>query len=393
MLFVVLLLELYSLLPLRHLPNDVVSPPSRNYRAGIIHVHSHFSDGGGSVPEIAKAASTANIDFVVLTDHNNSMARQQGHEKSHGNVDIFVEMEASTPAGHCLTFFSHTDAKSLRDEKVVDLTWRHITGEETRPGFFTVIAHPSHIRNPWNSLDRVTEGIEVINFDSAWQRELDQSLIGFATTTLVYPVNNFLSALRFLQVYRKDFLAWDTMNSVSKRHFGILGHDTHALMKLVEGISLRWPDYPETFKLASNIVFYTPPLAPSFEDRKKQLYRSLREGRSAIVFQSLYPFHGNDWRLQCGTQTFQVGDEAMLPREGCEFIIDTPAQFPFQKMIKVWRNGEIFREFSPTSPTMRIPIQTTGIYRLEIWARPHTLLYLLLNQEIPYVFYNPIYVR
>ena len=62
--------EMFSLLP----PKSPPAPKSAfepDTMAGIIHVHSTFSDGSGTPAEIMEAANRANIDFVILTDHNN----------------------------------------------------------------------------------------------------------------------------------------------------------------------------------------------------------------------------------------------------------------------------------------------------------------------------------
>ena len=192
---------------------------------GIIHVHSTFSDGSGTPPEITEAAQRAGIDFVILTDHNSSAARKD-FEKPFGKSDLYCQTEVSTPAGHAVSFYSLSDARNLPDSEVVRLTYRHILGAETRNGLFVSIAHPSNIKNPWNRLDRFSDGIEVANFDSFWQRELSGSCsLGFLTTCLTYPFNNYLSALRFLEIYKKDFTTWDALTAEPKHHFAYIAHD------------------------------------------------------------------------------------------------------------------------------------------------------------------------
>ena len=37
---------------------------------GNLHIHSLFSDGAGTVPEIARSAKKANLDFIILNDHD-----------------------------------------------------------------------------------------------------------------------------------------------------------------------------------------------------------------------------------------------------------------------------------------------------------------------------------
>ena len=141
-------------------------------------------------------------------------------------------MEASTPAGHAIPFYSLSEARGLSDSEIVHLTYQHIMGTETRSGLFVSIAHPSNIKNPWNRLDRFSDGIEIANFDSFWQRELSESVLGFLSTGLTFPFNSYLSALRFFQLYKKDLTTWDTLTAEPKHHFAFIADDAHAKIKL-----------------------------------------------------------------------------------------------------------------------------------------------------------------
>ena len=63
--------------------------------AGIVHVHSLYSDGTGTVPEIARAAERNGLDFVLLTDHDTLEAAERGEEGWHGSVLVLVGEEVS----------------------------------------------------------------------------------------------------------------------------------------------------------------------------------------------------------------------------------------------------------------------------------------------------------
>lgn len=391
--FCLLMAEMFSLLPTR----VAMSPSEKEassvpYLKGILHVHSTFSDGGGTVPEIAEGARSSGIDFVILTDHNTTAARREGLEKRYETVDLFVEMEASTPAGHALTFYSDTDDKTLSDTEIAKLAYNHFLGTDTRPGLFVAVAHPSNIKNPWNRLERFPDGLEVINFDSSWQRQAFESIPDFLMTISAMPFNGYLAALRFFQVYPKDFSSWDYMNSLSPGVFGILAHDTHSKLKLNERWVFRWPDYPETFRLASNIVFLKTPPAQDFLERKKQIYSAIRGGQLAFVFQTIFPFEGNDWRLQCQGDTHRAGARVNLTTP-CEFIIETPKNLPYPVEIRLIRNGEVHSKIETSDPSVAIKATIPGVYRLEIWVQPRSLLHIALGRDVPYVFYNPMYLK
>jgi len=389
-----LVAETFSVLPPKRAPKsaDKSSEPFE-YRTGIIHVHSLFShDGGGSIQRIAEAASNAGVDFVIVTDHDNSRARREGYEKRYGDVDVFVEMEASVQSGHLLVFYSHTSAREMADDAVVQLAWQHYLGAESRDGLFVAVAHPSNIKNPWTRLDRYPEGIEVANFDSHWQRQLSDSAPDFVLTLLLSPFNPYLTALRLFRVYPKDFVVWDNMNALSKGHFAILAQDTHEKLRINPQWSLPWPTYQDTFKLASNVIFPSAPLPEDFEERKKVLYSALREGRNALLFHAIHPFEGNDWRLVCGDKVLRAGDE-ISSASGCEFQVDTPKDLAYQKVIRLWKDGEAIEESKSSDPTVKLAVKGPGIYRLQVTVTPHTATGVFLSGETPYLFYNPIYVR
>ena len=68
--------------------------------AGVVHVHTKLSDGGGSPEEVIAAAHRVGLGFLILTDHNSLDAKAL--EGYHENVLTLVGTEISTTAGHLL---------------------------------------------------------------------------------------------------------------------------------------------------------------------------------------------------------------------------------------------------------------------------------------------------
>ena len=73
--------------------------------ACVVHCHSTYSDGTGTVPHIARAAQRAGADAVLLTDHDTLSAKKRGEEGWYGTVLVCVGFEVS-PVGrnHYLAF-------------------------------------------------------------------------------------------------------------------------------------------------------------------------------------------------------------------------------------------------------------------------------------------------
>src|SRR6201989_766981 len=70
----------------------------------VVHVHTTYSDGTATVPELLAAARDAGADAVLLTDHDSLAARRGGWEGRHDGVFLLVGTEVSPRQGHYLAF-------------------------------------------------------------------------------------------------------------------------------------------------------------------------------------------------------------------------------------------------------------------------------------------------
>jgi hypothetical protein len=70
----------------------------------VVHVHSTYSDGTATVPELLDAARGAGVDAVLLTDHDTLGAGRDGWEGMHQGVLLLVGTEVSPKQGHYLAF-------------------------------------------------------------------------------------------------------------------------------------------------------------------------------------------------------------------------------------------------------------------------------------------------
>lgn len=382
-------LEVYSVLP--HHTRSFTKPQPPHYLSGLLNVHTALSDGYKSIPELIAAAKSSGHDFILFADQNTSEGRRLGFDKEYDGFDSFVEMETKTPSGNLLIFFSHTSAAELSDREIGKLGYEHFLNKNSRPGLFVSVSHPSHVKHPWTQLERFSDGMEIINFDSLFWRHLSDNPLNFAGISLLYPLNQFAAALRFIQPFPKDFLTWDNMNTLSSGHFGFLSSKFTRKVHLPFS-DISWPSYEEIFRLGSNIVFLNSPPAKSHRERKQQIYQSIRESRLAMVFQAIFPFGGNDFYLECPHSTYRVGDKPKLDQQKCELVVKTPENIPYKTKIRIFRDGEVLKTISSPPSEVRFPISQGGSYRAEILVRPHSAFWILVRNWVPYVLYNPIFV-
>jgi predicted metal-dependent phosphoesterase TrpH len=77
----------------------------------VLRVHSTYSDGSATVPELLEAARGAGADAVLLTDRDSLQARRDGWEGIHDGVLLVVGTEVRPPKS---SFRSHLQRRSAR---------------------------------------------------------------------------------------------------------------------------------------------------------------------------------------------------------------------------------------------------------------------------------------
>lgn len=380
------LAEIFSVLPTRIATNPSETKP---YLTGAVHFP--VSPEPAALDRLSTAAHEAGLDFLVLANLDHVFP--EGVFGRRHEVDLFPEIEVSTPAGHALLFYSQTSAAGMTAPKLKEIAWHHFLGGESRPGLFLVIAHPSSVFNPWDRLDRFPEGVELINLRALLERRAVDSPLSFAISALVAPFNPYLSTLRLFEPDARDLQGWDAMNAVSPGHFGLLATDEVSHWPILGRLGIPIPPWRQTLSATANVVFPEGPVAATPTERRRQVYRAIRDGRSALLLHAVHPFEGNDWALVCGKKEYRSGDKFALRESGCEFVVRTPPSLKYPKHLVLYRDGKPEAEIASAGDVERIPVTQDGAYRLEVRVHTHSLFRILLNQEVPYLIYNPLYVR
>ena len=84
-------------------PVSPFNPNLTSRYVGAIHVHSLYSDGGGTVSTVVQAGQETGLDFIILTDHGTLQPRYDGYQKYYGDLLLLVGEEVNTSAGHLLS--------------------------------------------------------------------------------------------------------------------------------------------------------------------------------------------------------------------------------------------------------------------------------------------------
>src|SRR3954454_12009050 len=241
------------------------SPPLVDL-ACVVHLHSTFSDGTGTVPQIVAAGARAGVDVVLLTDHNTRAGAV--YEGWHGSVLLLVG-EEDTPAGRDhtllfgegLSFAAHPFSRGSRRFRRLSQGMPH-TGVGD-PGL-TGIELWSFVTDTAERVGSVREGLL---FAAAPLRVLRHP-----------PVENVVE--------------WDRL-CLSRRVVALGGLDAHQIgVRMFGRVPLRLMGYGRSFRQLRTHVLVEEPPSGSLADDRALVYDALGEGRCYIAVDALAPARG-----------------------------------------------------------------------------------------------------
>jgi len=326
---------------------------------GAYHMHSTFSDGRKNIEEIAALASSASLDFIILTDHgepNFEALACQGWKKG---VLVLSGSELSISRGHLVALDFKTPSHSFSqnaEESVYQIKALH---------GFTIIAHPySKVSWSWGKFIDYS-GIEIINADSMLKKDFIRSL-PHMPALFIKPQ---YALLKILVRPEKNIKKWDALNKIHPI-YGYFSVDAHLLYR------------PLFFLLRLHLPLKKP-LSADFETAKRQIYDLLKHGNFYNAVDSAAQADGFRFWAEKGKKKIPMGGITSLDSVTTLYI-KTP--FPFAKEAFLIHNGntihhsrEEMLSYKPTQP---------GIYRVEVYLKERTPL----NKKVPWIVSNPIFL-
>ena len=341
------------------------------YYPGALHMHTIYSDGTGTVEQLARAARAAGLRWIIVTDHDTLAGKPyQGWQES---VLVIVGHEITPDHNHFL---------ALNVDTVVDNTLapQEYVDEVYARGGFGIIAHPdervaNHFKEiyRWDdwSVDGPREragrpvGIELWNLMSDWGEHLTRRnkelLFCFPRLGLGGPTPETLAW-------------WDRLNVAGRRTFGVGGVDAHAFKRRVPWGQVEVFGYEWIFGTLTNYLLLPGPLADDPRAATHQVYAALAAGHSYFV---------NRLDGDCPELRFHAARRGERWTIGdCPSLRDGPLTFDadvgLAAEVQLIRDGRIaVRGLRALRQTVAEP----GVYRLEAYRSGR-----------PWLYTNPIYV-
>jgi hypothetical protein len=325
--------------------------------AAVVHVHSTYSDGATSVPEIVDAAADAEADAVLLTDGDSIQARRDGHEGWHQGVLLLVGVEMPASGARLLEFGIDEGAPPEAGAGI---------GFSTEP-----VGAAGGAPHPWSELAHSpVAGIELWSLVStAAQRcRSPRELSAFISRTddaMDHPPS-------------RNVAEWDRLCRL-RRVVAIGGVDArHDSLPFAGGRVLSPRRNARLFRmLRTHLLCERRPTGDLDPDRGLAL-AALRSGRCFLGRDSL-----------AGTRGFRYyadGPAGLVPMGGAGTAGQWTlrARLPFEAELRVIKDGvELHRA---ATSALDMEIHEAGAYRVEARLRA-------LGQMRTWIVSNPIYLR
>jgi hypothetical protein len=345
-----------------------------------LHMHTPFSDGFGSHQEIAKAAMKAELDAVIVTDHNVLI---KGVEKiySEDNRKVLllvgeeIHNQARVPQkNHLLVIGADRELSGLASDinKLLD-------GVRQAKGL-SFIAHPYDPEAPAigeTDLSWVEEdfngitGIEIWNGMSEFKSLLKSKLhaIYYAYNPRRVAHAPFPQSLEF----------WDKFLSRGYRLVAVGGSDAHEIPAKLGPLRRTLFPYEFHFRSINTHLFVDTAFSGDFQSDRELVLEGLRKGRGFVGYDLPASTKGFRFTAKGTAGTVWMGEDISV-KGGVTLQIKLPQRAECQlihngKVIQNWENQEICT-YITTEP---------GAYRVEVYIK-------YLGKRRGWIFSNPIYI-
>ena len=345
---------------------------------GVIHVHSRYSDGSGTIEDIADAADKASIDFVILTDHSTMQPALDGNAGYYENALVIIGEEVNTSAGHLVALGVGRHVEQHGQDGLAALLDTIRTS-----GGMNIIAHPFG-RRPWEdwSLESIN-GLEILNADSEWRND---DLWEWFRALLWYPL--FPQAALNSLVDRPE-QSLNQLDLLSQRgHTVAIGSaDAHARIPLWGDGFIPFPPYYTIFGWLRTYVNTDAPLSGDARADTEIILKAIQEGRCYTVVEGYGPSTNFSFKYVSSDTTVAMGGRTRFDSEGA---LQVTVRMAGEVTIRLFKNGlpaiEVNRQEA------HFPVEGPGVYRVEV-SQSRRYLPTFDAQPRPWIFSNPIWVE
>lgn len=337
---------------------------------GAIHAHTTFSDGTFPPERVVSEAQAADLDFLVITDHDSLAAKDSMGEGYYGKILVLVGCEISPDHNHYLALgINETPPNSLDPAEFV---------AQVRGGGGTgFAAHPfdrgNHLLGipdyAWTDDNcRDWDGIEVWNFASQW--------VGGTASYGRLILGLFNPGWIVRSPDSKAMALWDEISS-RRPCPAVAGIDAHGHNSVLGRLPLAPFNYRQGFRTLQNRILLDHPLSGDGTADLTTVITALREGKNYLCNASLGDPQGFLFMAEGSGQTWGMGD-----RVSASGTVRLTVRSPSPGLIRLLRMGQQAACVRGRELTLEAG---PGVYRAEVWKGGWT------GPRV-WVVSNPIYI-
>lgn len=351
--------------------------------AGLIHVHSEYSDdASGSYASLARTAAAQGIRFLVATDHNTLEPVTAGEEGWRDGVLMLAGMESSRPEGYLLAMNVATAPADSEQS-----TEAFLSAMSEQDGM-TLLAHAAHRKWGWRGpIDDRVGGMEILDLADQFHAA---PLATKLTALALLPFNRMGAYLELGTDNAPTLRIWDRMTQ-RRRFVGVYAPDLHQSIELWHGRSLAFPPAAEIMRIGRNHIVSRVPLSGDLEADRALVYRAISNGRLYVSLDVLGDATGFMFAAKQGASEAWMGDEIVAgPRTVYSVTLPNVAG-SLGAVIRVLRNGVEVARSRAGALSFAYEDGRPGVYRTETVVMVPTAFGP--DRETIWIYSNPIYSR
>ncbi len=355
--------------------------------SGNLHMHTPYSDGEAYHAEIAQAALSAGLDFIIVTDHNVLVQGVEGYyssgegaERRHVLLLSGEEIHDRTrqpQVNHLLVYGAERELAACAADP------QALINAVNAAGGICFLAHPHDTplervhepAIPWEDWQvRGFSGLEIWNYMSSLKQVINEGSLLQGVRAIFRP-EDVISAPNPLTLAK-----WDDLLSMGRRVVGIGNSDAHGTVFQIGLFKHTVFPYDFLFSCVNTHILSAQPFKGEWQHDKALIYKALRHGHAYIGYDLLgstrqFRFSANG---QYGSaimgDSLKVGGGVTLQALAGE-----------RSHIKIIRHGKVVAE-ADNRENLTYTAQQGGAYRVEVWRT-------FKGKPRAWILSNPIYLE
>jgi hypothetical protein len=346
-----------------------------------LHMHTRYSDGGGTHRDVAQAALKSGVDVVLVTDHNVFVQGLDGYYKERNKRVLLLvgeeihDQKRKPQKNHLLAFGAERELATFADDPQL------LINQVREAGGICFLAHPDDPAAPaFNETDISWDAWDVDGYTGIELWNALSELKTIIPTKLHAAFYAFFPAFIARHPIPSTSAKWDELLSNGRRVVAVGGSDAHATKIYLGPFGRVIYPYEFHFRTVNTHIFISHPLSGDAKTDKQLIYEAMSEGRCFVGYDLPASTRGFRFTAQGKEKSVIMGEE-ITAKGG----VTLQAALPQMAEIRLLKDGAVLQTWKNQISCTHITTEP-GVYRVEVYRN-------YLSRKRGWIYSNPIYVR